>query len=225
LYMIESLRGLPNLFSFSPMFFMRGDSLILNVTCTDKQSMFVYHIDFEVGPPKPKRALTSWYTLSIFKVISLSRFIELLKQIPPGKEEIPDKLLKQLDIAATGLIINQAGQYDLSEEERKEYEAYDDSPEVYDKGGRWGLLDRWPLHLGDLAVFVARETNDWYLEISSESNPYMTLMRGSKRKILAEADRLNEFRKIEGEEAFEDEVMRMVDRHLKLEEDEYVRSR
>ena len=79
--------------------------------------------------------------------------------------------------------------------------------------------------MGDLAVFVARETNDWYLEISSESNPYMTLMRGSKRKILAEADRLNEFRKIEGEEAFEDEVMRMVDRHLKLEEDEYVRSR
>ena len=53
----------------------------------------------------------------------------------------------------------------------------------------------------------------------------MILKYGSKREILAEADRLHGLRKIEGEEAFEDEVMRLVDRYQNYEVDEYVRGR
>jgi len=144
----------------------------------------------------------------------LSRYLDLLKQIPPGKDEIPDGLLKKLDIAACNLVNSQAGQYDLSEEERREYADYDDFAHVYDRGGRWGLLDKWPLQLGDLVILRSKTSSFWYLGICFGSNPYAIIEGGSKEKILEEEQRLNEYRETEGEEAFEEEIMRLINRHV-----------
>jgi len=146
----------------------------------------------------------------------VSRFLDLLKQIPPGKEEIPEVLLKQLDMAAYGLINSEAGQHDLSEVERAEYDEFHSKlgPEEPNsiRKGRWGLLDKWPLMLGDLAIFRSKDSEYWYLGISSGDNPCLMLKCGSKDEILEEEERLNEYRKTEGEESLEDEVMRLVDK-------------
>ena len=57
----------------------------------------------------------------------------------------------------------------------------------------------------------SEDSEFWYLGISSGSNPYLMLRCGSKEEILEEGERLNEYRKSEGEEGLEDEVMRLVD--------------
>lgn len=139
------------------------------------------------------------------------RYIELLKQVPPGKEKIPEKLLKQLDIAACSFVNSLSEQYDLSEEEREEYVNYDYAPYLYDRGGKWGLLDKWPLQLEYLEIYKNEETGLFYLEISSRSSSNMVLKSGSKYDVSEEAERLSKYREAEGEEAFEAEVMRLVD--------------
>lgn len=143
----------------------------------------------------------------------MSRFMNLLKRIPPGKGEIPEVLLKQLDCAASSIINSRAGQYDITEEDRQNYDiSYNEyDPDACSPPGRWGLLDKWPLQLGDLAIFKSEDSEFWYLGISSGSNPYLMLRCGSKEEILEEGERLNEYRKSEGEEGLEDEVMRLVD--------------
>ena len=141
----------------------------------------------------------------------MSRYLDLLKQIPPGKEEIPEVLLKQLNSAASSMISNRAGQYDLSEDDLRNYEYDQYDPDACSLPGRWGLLDRWPLQLGDLVIFRSTDPEFWYLEISSGSNPNLMLKYGSKEEILVEEERLSEYRKTEGEEGFEDEIMRLVD--------------
>lgn len=145
----------------------------------------------------------------------MSRYLDLLKQIPLGKEEIPDVLIKNLDAAASSLLRNHAGQYDLSAEERQMYADYEppDREEV-EGGGNWGLLDRWPLELGGLVILKGKDTSYWYLGISISSNPYVTLERGSKEEIYERAKELDEYRKTEGEEAFKEEIMRLVDRYI-----------
>lgn len=50
----------------------------------------------------------------------MSRFAELLAQIPPGKEEISEDLEKELKRAAFRLAVSRNGQYDISPEEREE---------------------------------------------------------------------------------------------------------
>lgn len=142
----------------------------------------------------------------------MSRFVELLKQIPPGNEEISDNLLKKLDIAACNLVNSQAGQYDLSVEERREYADYE-PPEANDRRGRWGLLDKWPLQLGDLVILRSKTGSFWYLGICFGSNPYAILDAGSKEEILEEEQQLNEYRETEGEEAFEEAIMELIDRY------------
>ena len=145
----------------------------------------------------------------------MSRFVDLLKQIPQDNEEIPDVLLKKLDIAACNLVNSQAGQYDLTEEERREYAAYE-SPEVNDRKQKWGLLDKWPLQLGSLAVFKEKTPNLWYLGICFGSNPYVVLEGGSKEEIFEKKKQLNEYRETEGEEAFEEEIMRLRNLNFKI---------
>jgi hypothetical protein len=148
----------------------------------------------------------------------LSRFVDLLNQIPPGKEEIPEKLLKKLDIAASNLVRNDLGLNDeLSEEERRNAD-YDNIPELYDRRGKWGLLDKWPLKLGDLVIFRYEKTNYWNLGISFGSNPYVVLDCGSKKEILEEKEQLNKYRETEGEEAFQEEIMRLIDEDLRRED-------
>lgn len=142
----------------------------------------------------------------------MSRYLDLLKQIPLGKDEIPDVLLKKLDIAACNLVNSQAGQYDLSEEERREYADYE-PPEVNDRRGIWGLLDKWPLQLGDLVILRSKTSSFWYLGVCFGSNPYVIIEAGSKEEILKEEQRLNAYRETEGEEAFEEEIMRLIDRY------------
>lgn len=156
----------------------------------------------------------------------MSRYIDLLKQIPPGKGEIPENLLKQLDCAASSIMRSRAGQHDLTEEERQDYDiSYNDyDPDACSPPGRWGLLDRWPLQLGDLVIFRYKESDFWYLGINSRSNPDLMLKCGSKVEILEEMERLAEYRKTSEEEAFEDEVMRLVDNYYHKRE-RHVRSR
>jgi len=159
-------------------------------------------------------------------VVILSRYLDLLKQIPPGKEEIPENLLKQLNSAAWSIMRSRSGQHDLTEEERQDYDiSYSDyDPDACSPPGRWGLLDRWPLQLGDLVIFRYKESDFWYLGINSGSNPDLMLKCGSKVEILEEMERLAEYRKTSEEEAFEDEVMRLVDNYHR-ERERHVRSR
>lgn len=151
------------------------------------------------------------------------RYIELLKQIPPGKEELPEVLLKKLDSAAFSLINNQAGQYDPTDEEREACNADnpDDFPEISDWHGKWGLLDRWPLQLGDLIIYKGDEPRRWYLEINSGGSSNLVLESGSKQEMLKEMESLNEYREAEGEEAFEAEIMRLVDHYQRVRYDRY----
>jgi hypothetical protein len=142
----------------------------------------------------------------------LSRYVDLLKQIPPGKEEISGNLLKQLNDAACNLLYNRAGQYDLTEEERREYADYEPL-EVSDNGGRWGLLDKWPLQLGDLTILRRKDKKYWYLGICFGSNPYVILECGTKEEIFERTEKLNKYRETEGEEAFENKIMYLLDRH------------
>jgi hypothetical protein len=155
--------------------------------------------------------------------------MDLLKQIPPGKEEIPEILLKKLDIAACNLIRNQSCLIDIPEERVKDDYQYEgqDTRDGYDpvrgdsepfegsdtfyRYSKWGLLDKWPLQLGDLAIFKGKNTNYWYLGISFGSHPYVMFERGSKEEIFERAEKLNEYRETEGEEVFEDEIMRLID--------------
>jgi hypothetical protein len=151
------------------------------------------------------------------------RYIELLKQIPPGKEELPEVLLKKLDSAAFSLINNQAGQYDPTDEEREACNADnpDDFPEISDWHGKWGLLDRWPLKLGDLILYKSDESGVWYLEINSGSSCNLVLESGSKHEMLTEMESLDEYREAKGEEAFEAEIMRLVDHYQRVKYDRY----
>ena len=151
------------------------------------------------------------------------RYIELLKQIPPGKEELPEVLLKKLDSAAFSLINNQAGQYDPTDEEREACNADnpDDFPEISDWHGKWGLLDRWPLKLGDLILYKSDESGVWYLEINSGSSCNLVLESGSKHEMLKEMESLDEYREAKGEEAFEAEIMRLVDHYQRVRYDRY----
>lgn len=157
----------------------------------------------------------------------MSRYLDLLKQIPPGNEETSEHLLKQLNIAASNLLSNQTVDFPDGEK-RDDYlyegqisERYDlvradyDSPEIDNRIGRWGLLKEWPLDLGDLAIF--RDTNNsnyWYLGICFGLNPYVMFERGSKDKIAKRAEQLNEYRESEGEEAFEEEIMYLIDLYM-----------
>ena len=144
----------------------------------------------------------------------MSRFVDLLKQIPQDNEEIPDVLLKKLDIAACNLVNSQAGQYDLTEEERREYAAYE-SPEVNDRKQKWGLLDKWPLQLGNIELFRDNKNRKiWYLGIRFDLNPPVVFERGFNYEIIERAERLTEYRKSEGEEAFEEEIMRLIDLYV-----------
>ncbi len=144
----------------------------------------------------------------------MSRFVDLLKQIPQGNEEIPDVLLKKLDIAACNLVNSQAGQYDLTEEERREYAAYE-PPEVNDRKQKWGLLDKWPLQLGNIELFRDNKNRKiWYLGIRFDLNPPVVFERGFNYEIIERAERLTEYRKSEGEEAFEEEIMRLIDLYV-----------
>jgi len=140
----------------------------------------------------------------------LSRYLDLLKQIPPGSKEISSVLLNKLDIAAWNLVNSQAGQYDLTEEERREYADYE-PPEVNNRKQRWGLLDKWPLQLGELAILKDKRTNYWNLAVCFGSNPYIVFEHGSKEEIFRREKRLNEYRETDGEEAFENEIMRLID--------------
>jgi len=159
-------------------------------------------------------------------VVILSRYLNLLKQIPPGKEEIPEDLLKQLDNAAVGMLRSRAGQHDLTEEERQDYDIsysnYD--PDACSPPGRWGLLDKWPLRLGELVILKSEETEFWYLGINSGSNPNLMLKCGSKSEIFEEMERLTEFRKTSEEEIFENDIMHLVDNY-RDEREKHVRSR
>ena len=140
----------------------------------------------------------------------MSRYLDLLKQIPLGKEEIPEDLLKRLDNAAVGILRNCAGQHDLTEEEREEYNiSYSgDNFDVCGPTGRWNFLDKWPLRLGRLVILVDNKKPELrYLGIASGSNPYLILKCGSKNEIHEEMERLIELRETSEEEVFEDEIM------------------
>jgi len=156
----------------------------------------------------------------------LSRYLDLLKQIPPGKEEIHEDLLKQLNSAAWSIMRSRAGQYDLTEEDRQNYDiSYNDyDPDACSTPGRWGLLDKWPLRLGELVILKSEETEFWYLGINSGSNPNLMLKCGSKSEIFEEMERLTEFRKTSEEEIFENEIMHLVDNY-RDEREKHVRSR
>lgn len=142
----------------------------------------------------------------------MSRFVDLLKQIPPGKEEIPDDLLKKLDIAAINLITNKAGQHDLPEAERLNF-AFEDLPEMYDWGGAWSRPDfyyRFPLEPGD--IWLLKYKGDiWKLGVSFGGNPIVTFCEGSKKQMIEERHRLNDIKDKNGKEALEDEIMELMD--------------
>lgn len=142
----------------------------------------------------------------------MSRFVNLLKEIPPGNEEIPEILLKQLDIAAYDLVRNQAGQYDITEEERRNISG-NDLEEVSGRYQKWGLLDKFPLSVGELMIWP-EENGKWALGLSFGANPRVELEIGSKERILELRRSLNEIRAEEGEEAYEEEIMRKRSRYL-----------
>jgi len=146
----------------------------------------------------------------------VSRFLDLLNQLPKCKGEIPEGLLKRLDAAAINLINNLDSQYDLPEEERRSYSA-DDLLEVQNRPGGRGLQGKSPLPLGDLEVFKYETDKFWYLRIRFGRAPYTMIRFGSEEEILAEEKRLNTLRETEGEEAFEDEVMRLIDVYMDAE--------
>lgn len=172
----------------------------------------------EVGtaPILPLRA----YIVYLFEVGLLSRFLDLLKQLPKGKEEIPDDLLKRLDIAACNLVNSQDGQYDLSEEERRVYSA-NDLQEVQNRPGGPGLEKKFPMPLGEVVILRRRGDKDWYLGIRFGRAPYSLIRFGSKEKILNEEERLITLREEKGELAFEDEVMRLRDAFLDATDEEW----
>lgn len=144
----------------------------------------------------------------------MSRYVDLLKQIPPDNEEISEVLLKKLNNAACALVKNRSGQYDLTEEERREYADYE-PPEVNDRKQKWGLLDKWPVDMGDLWVCIEEISGDWCLGISVNSNPCVWFARGSKKHIQDLGKELNDIRETEGEEAFTTEIMSLIDDDLR----------
>ncbi len=147
----------------------------------------------------------------------MSRYLDLLKQIPPGNEEISEILIKKLNNAACALVNNQAGQYDLTEEERRDYADYE-PPEMNDRMQKWGLLDKWPLQLGELMICEDREHKEWLIGISFNSNPYLWFKSGSKKDIIELGNELIELRETEGEEAFQDEIMGLVETDMRRDD-------
>jgi len=173
----------------------------------------------------------------------LSRFMDLLEQIPPGKEEIPDILLKKLDIAATNLVTNQAGLCDIPEGAVKDdyvYEGidtrndgdfnpvrgdfeYPEEPEVNDRGQICGLPSfyyRFPIRAGDLWLCEYKE-GFWELHTSFNEGYSVPLCNGSKKQMIEEGDRLINIRDKDGEEAYQEEIMKLRHEYMAEEPDEY----
>jgi hypothetical protein len=151
--------------------------------------------------------------------------MDLLKQVPP-KGEIPDILLKKGNIAACNFLMNKT--VDAPEEGKRDDYGYEgqiseryalvrsdlepfEGLQTFHKPQKWGLLDRWPLQLGDLVAFKGKNTNYWYLGVCFGLNPRVVFERGSREEIFERAKILNEYRETEGEAAFEDEIMYLLD--------------
>lgn len=104
----------------------------------------------------------------------MSKFLDLLKQIPPGDEEIPEDLYKKLDTAAINLLNNQTvdappegpksddyvyeGRTELKyEPTREDHEPSEIDGPIEEYNQPWVLLDRWPLKITDLTVFQTKD--------------------------------------------------------------------
>jgi hypothetical protein len=172
----------------------------------------------------------------------LSRYTELLKQIPPGNKEPSEFLIKSLNAAAYNLITNKSGLYELSEEERRNIE---ELPEVMDRKQSWGLLNKWPLEVGELMQWQANsEVKErylkvqenlkgkfvrdglsslpiWVLAVSFNQERYASLAVGSKEEIFAIVDGLERTREENGEEAYKEELMYLRDDYLSAYGGEY----
>jgi hypothetical protein len=60
-----------------------------------------------------------------------------------------------------------------------------------------------------------REHKEWLIGISFNSNPYLWFESGSKKDIIELGNELIELRETEGEEAFQDEIMGLVETDMR----------
>ena len=160
-------------------------------------------------------------------MVFLSRFLDLIKQVP-SKGEIPDILLRKGSIAAANLLMNRS--VDVPEEEKKDDYLYEGrTRECYDSvrsdldpwsasEGRleaiterrnwdnWGLSARFPLPIEEAVELYYDKIDGWYVGVCFGDNAPVTLAVGTKKEMIEEMNRINGIRDKEGVEAYEDEI-------------------
>ena len=163
-------------------------------------------------------------------MVFLSRFLDLIKQVP-SKGEIPDILLRKGSIAAANLLMNRSG--DVPEEEKKDDYLYEGQTRVgYDSvrsdldpwsasegrleaiaGKRnwanWGLSAKFPLPIAESVELYYDNIDGWWVGVRFGDHSPVTLAIGTKKKMIEEKNRLNGIREKEGIEAYEEEIMRI----------------
>jgi hypothetical protein len=151
----------------------------------------------------------------------LGRYIDLLKQVPPGKAEIPEILLKKLDVAAINFINNKS--IDAPEEEKRDDYLYEGQTKAgyaavrsdLDPWSSFGIREDEDLDddcsIEDEIPWATvwgskRQSGQYYLGICAYDLFPLTLCSGSKEEMVEESYRLNKIRLTEGEEAYKNEI-------------------
>ena len=133
----------------------------------------------------------------------MSRYFDLLKQIPPGQdEEIPEELEKELKRAAYRLATTQSGQADISPEKRQELLTSNNSV--------WSDSAIKPEKLD-----IDFEDDGPILFQVRDGSRILTIGKGSRGEFWKLEQRLKEIRAKGGISAFEAEVRRLRNAYLR----------
>lgn len=134
------------------------------------------------------------------EVIFLSQYVDLLKQVPSGKEEVSEELMRKIKRAGFRLAVTQSGQDDIPPEERQEMTTKNN--------------DCW---LGSSVNprVCNNEDEDRVLYLRREDRRTLTISEGSRREINALQTRLRVIRAKEGIFAYKAEVRRLRNEYLR----------